>query len=124
MTTDDSETGWDSLAEEFGLEADKSAPKSEKPAPAPAKRAPRPAPTRPAPRPADVEDEADEFGAGVAEPEPVRGALYDPGPDEMVGDDSDDAAPESLDEEDEGEEVAGETEGGPEGQDGGKRKRR
>jgi ribonuclease E len=73
----------------------------------------------------DIEDEPDEFGAGVADPEPaMTGALYDPGPDVTAGDDFEDAAAEPLDEEDEGDEVAGETEGGPEGHDGGKRKRR
>src|SRR5262249_55906361 len=125
MTTDDSESGWDSLAEEFGLEADKPAPKPEHPAHPPAKPAFRPAATRPAQPAAEKEDEPDEFGAGVVEPEPaMSGALYDPGPDEMAGDDFEDAVSEPLDEEDEGEEVAGDTESGPEGHEGGKRKRR
>jgi len=126
MTTDESNSGWDSLAEEFGLEVDKPAAKPEQQTPPPAKPAPRPAATRPAPRPVEIEDEPDEFGAGVAEPEEpaLSGALYDPGPDEMAGDDFDDAAPEPLEEEDEGDEVAGEMEGASEGHEGGKRKRR
>jgi hypothetical protein len=129
MTTDDADNGWDSLAEEFGLPADKTSPQAEKPAPAPARSSPRPAPARPArsSRP-EVEDEAEDFGAGVAQPEPTSSAvLYDPGPDAVADEDFDDAAPEPLDEgeeAEEGDEAAGEAEGGPEGQEGGKRRRR
>jgi hypothetical protein len=122
MTTDDADNGWDSLAQEFGLETPAPAPKADKPAPAksPA-RSPAPKPARD-PRP-EIEGEADDFGAGVTEERTHRETLYDPGPD-AVADDSeefDDSAPEPF--EDETEDTAAAAEGGTEGE-GGKRRRR
>jgi hypothetical protein len=84
MTTDDTDNGWDSLAEDLGIEAP--APKAEKPEAAPPPRAAR----RPAAGPRDprpeVEEEADDFGAGVAADARSRAALYDPGPEEVAED--------------------------------------
>jgi|SRR5262245_12534875 len=122
MTTDENDAGWDSLAEELGVEAEKPVPKAEKPA-APA----RPAPMRPAaaPRP-EPEDDAGDFGAGFDDvPAPRGGALFDPGPDEVAAesDDFDDAAPEPLDDDIDEAEPA-EPVSAEEGQEEGKRKRR
>jgi hypothetical protein len=130
-TNDESEGGWDTLAEEFGLEPKQSAPKAES---APARSGRLPAPSRPARNPQpEPEQERDDFGSGVVdEPGPTRAAIYDPGPDSVADEDDFGEAPEPLEEEedaeaaddteaDEGEPT---TEGDPEGQPGGKRKRR
>jgi hypothetical protein len=128
MTTEEPDNGWESLAEEFGLETAKPEPKVE--TPAPARSAPRPAATRPArATQPEIEEDADDFGAGVTEEPSGRAALYDPGPDTVSddADDFDDSAPEPM--EDEGEEspAAGDSSAEGEGEsegEGGKRRRR
>src|SRR3954470_13357438 len=121
MTTDDTDNGWDSLGEDLGLEAPP--PKAEKPAPAePARPARRPAAGHRDPRP-EVEEEADDFGAGVTANPPSRAALYDPGP-EAVAEDAEemDEAVEATEDAVEGDEPPARDEGAPD--DGGKRRRR
>ena len=120
MTTDDTDNGWDSLAEDLGIEAPKPAAKAEKPL-----QPARPAPARPQrkPRP-EVEQEADDFGSGVSEEAHARAALYDPGPETVAddADDIDDAAAEPIEDGEEGDEPVSDEEAGT--QEGGKRKRR
>ncbi|HKB05152.1 MAG TPA: hypothetical protein VKD90_23205 [Gemmataceae bacterium] len=102
MATNDTDNGWDSLAEEFGLEAAKEPPKAEKPAPP---QAARPAPQRRArdPRP-EVEGEADDFGSGLApEPQLVHAPLYDPGPAALAEEYEDEVTAEPVQEAEEGE---------------------
>jgi len=119
MTTDDTENGWDSLAEDLGIQ---SPPPAEKPAPAaPARASHRPAPTHRDPRP-EIEQEAEDFGSGVTE-EARSAALYDPGPETVVDHAAD--LPETtdpLDEGIEGDEPGLREEGGTD--EGGKRRRR
>lgn len=130
MTTNENENGWDSLADELGIEPPEPTSKPEQqPAgqPEPTRPAPiRPAPSRPTrdPRP-EIEQEADDFGAGVSdELEPsAEAALYDPG-DGIIAEDADeyeDVAVESFEDAEEGFEPPV---GGTEGQEGGKRRRR
>ena len=119
MTTDDTDNGWDSLAEDLGVAPSAPAPKAAKPAPAP-RAAHRP--THRDPRP-EVEQEADDFASGLTAEPPARAALYDPGPETVVDHASDleetiDPADEGL----EGDEPAGTDEGEP--GEGGKRRRR
>src|SRR3954469_12949219 len=117
MTTDDTDNGWDSLAEDLGINPSEAAAKAEKPAPASPSRSPgRP----PAPRPQrdrrpEVEQEADDFGSGVtADPRPHR-ALYDPGPG-AVSEDADALVPdESAEPIDDGAEGDEPVEAGEEG---------
>src|SRR5215212_2009279 len=112
MTTEDTDNGWDSLAEDLGLETPPPTPKAEKPAPA---EPPRPARRRAAghrdPRP-EVEEEADDFGAGVPASPPSRAALYDPGP-EAVAEDAEemDEAVDTMEEAVEGDEPPARDEG-------------
>jgi ribonuclease E len=126
MTTDQTDNGWDSLAEEFGLESGQEPGRPEKSAAPDERPASRPAPKRPArdPRP-EIEQEADDFGSGlVGEAPPDRAPLYDPGPD-AVEEDVDDfgAAPEPLDDA-EAEDAPATGEPAGEGQEGGKKRRR
>ena len=127
MTTDDSDNGWDSLAEEFGIADAKEPPKPDKPAAVPSRPAGRPGSSRPArdPRP-EVEQDADDFGSGLtAGPARDQAPLYDPGPDAVAEEDDDfGEAPEPLDEAEEGEDRPPTTEGVAEGQEGGKKRRR
>src|SRR3954467_839531 len=86
MTTDDTDNGWDSLAEDLGIEASPRGRKAEKPAAAePPRAARRPAAGPRDPRP-EVEEEADDFGAGGTGAARSRAALYDPGPEEVAED--------------------------------------
>jgi len=123
MTTDDNENGWDSLAEDLGLQPTEPAPKPEKPAPStPPRSAPRP---HRDPRP-EVEQEADDFGSGVTAEPTARPALYDPGPGALMEDADDliaDEAAEPIDDGAEGDEPHEAVEEG-EQQEGGKRRRR
>jgi hypothetical protein len=115
---DESDSGWDFLADDLGI-----ADKTETPPAKAEAQAERPA-TRPTSRPAPrlappPEEESDDFGLGIAEePALVQGAMFDPGPDE-VADEGEDLAGDS----DDGDEVAGE-EGTETGADGVKRRRR
>jgi hypothetical protein len=127
MAINETDNGWDSLAEEFGLESGQEPPKAEKPAPPP-RPAARPTPQRPArdPRP-EVEGEADDFGSGLVADAPRDSApLYDPGPEAVAedADEFDDTAPEPLDEAEEGEDTPATMEGVSEGPEGGKKRRR
>ena len=82
MTTHDDEPGWDTLAEEFGLEPGQStAPPAKTEVPPTTKSGRVAAHHRPEPTP-EPEDEGGDFGSGF-EPEPAAlpAALYDPGPD-------------------------------------------
>jgi ribonuclease E len=114
---DESEGGWDALAEDLGVEATQPAEPKERPAPAP---------RRPAysPPPAETEEPEGEFGTGVSEDElSSREPLYDPGPDTVSGDSEDfeDSASETFEDEmDEGLAPAA----ADEEQEGGKRRRR
>ena len=112
-TNEENENGWDSLADELGIEPTTSAP-------APVKTPPTsPPPSRPArdPRP-EIEGEAEDFGAGVVE-DRSDAAMYDPGPEEIA----DDSAPEPLEEDLLGDEPVP-SDSGPEATEGGKRRRR
>ena len=127
MTTDENENGWESLAEDLGLQPTEPAPKAEKAAPSPPRSSGRSAPARPHrdPRP-EVEQEADDFGSGVtADPKP-RAPLYDPGPGALMEDADDLIAEEAAEPIDDGaagdEPVEVVDEGAA--QDGGKRRRR
>jgi ribonuclease E len=121
MTTDDTDNGWDSLAEDLGIEAP--APKAEKPEPAPPPRAARRPPAgHRDPRP-EVEEEADDFGAGVTAEARSRAALYDPGPEEVAEDaEVSDEAVEAMEEAVEGDEPPARDDEA--GEEGGKRRRR
>jgi hypothetical protein len=117
MTTDETDNGWDSLAEDLGITPPVPAPKAEKPAPAH-----RPAAGHRDPRP-EVEQEADDFASGLAAEPPSRAALYDPGPETVVDHAADlDDAVDVADDGAEGDEPAGTDEGEP--GEGGKRRRR
>jgi hypothetical protein len=128
MTTDDLDNGWDSLAEDLGLQPDQT--HNRPPVPVPDEPA---APARPARRAPILnraaEDDLDEFGLGVEEPAGAarpHPALYDPGPEAVV-DDLDEAgeAPAPLDDEDEGgDEEEAFAPGDEEGPPGGKKRRR
>ncbi len=121
MTTDDTDNGWDSLAEDLGLETGKPAEAPEKPpASTPARRhAPAHHDSRP-----EIEQEAEDFGSGVAEELQPRAALYDPGSDVVVEETEEfaETGEEPLGEGVEGDEPVSREEGGPE--EGGKRRRR
>jgi ribonuclease E len=119
MTTEDTDNGWDSLAEDLGIQAP---PPAEKPKPAAPERAGhRPTSPRRDPRP-EIEQEAEDFGSGVSE-EPRSGALYDPGPETVVDHAADiDETSDPLDEGLEGDEPAPRDEESPD--EGGKRRRR
>lgn len=117
-TNEDNDSGWDSLADELGVEPTASAPKPAAPSSAP----PPPRPARD-PRP-EIEGEADDFGAGIDD-ERSPGAMYDPGPEAVVDDseDFDDSAPEPMDDDLLGDEpVPSDSESEP--SEGGKRRRR
>jgi ribonuclease E len=120
MSTDETENGWDALAENLGIES--SAP-VEKPAPtAPARVSHRPAATHRDPRP-EIEQEAEDFGSGVSDDPRSREALYDPGPETVVDHAADiEEASDPLDDGAEGDEPAGRDEGVAD--EGGKRRRR
>lgn len=122
MTTDETDNGWDSLAEDLGV-APTPAPKAEKPTAAPSPRTSRrPAAPHRDPRP-EVEQEADDFASGLTTDPPARGALYDPGPETVVDHAAD--LEESIDPTDEGlegDEPGGHDEGEPD--EGGKKRRR
>jgi hypothetical protein len=122
MTNNDEDKGWDTLAEEFGLEPGEAAPPPAKaetppPPPRPARPAPAPRPARPEPKP-EPEDEGDDFGGFVAEPPAPPAALYDPGPEEVV-DEADD-----LEDADAGDDEGPEGEPGGDETEAGKKKRR
>jgi ribonuclease E len=119
MTTDDTENGWDALAEDLGVQSSAS---TDKPPPAAPARAPhRPASPHRDPRP-EIEQEADDFGSGVTE-DAGSGALYDPGPETVVDHAADiEETTDPLDEGLEGDEPAPREEGTQE--EGGKRRRR
>lgn len=126
MTTDDTENGWDSILEGFGIESEKHEPKSEPPAPKPA--------ARPIQRPVlaarpEPDDEPDDFGSGVEATQLApRAALFDPGPETVAEDDFDDSAPEPMDDvEDDAEPIGGDVGEAGESSDtgeGGKKRRR
>jgi len=122
--TNENENGWDSLADELGIEPSQPAPHAEhsaKPKSEPA----RPAPRRPErdPRP-EIEQEADDFGAGVVEERLGSSeTIYDPGAG-PVDDESEEPGPESYEDVHEGYETPGESESEGEGEEGGKRRRR
>ncbi|HEX3147506.1 MAG TPA: hypothetical protein VHR66_05445 [Gemmataceae bacterium] len=125
MTIDDNDNGWDSLAEDLGIEAKPAANAEKHSAPPPAPRPPaRPVVARPQ-LVAEPEPEADDFGTGVVEELPTHAALYDPGP-ESIADETegvDDGMNDVLDDDLEGDESL---EAGDEAspQEGGKRRRR
>ena len=121
MTTDETDNGWDSLAQDLGLES--APPPAERPAPPALVRAShRPAGPHRDPRP-EIEQEAEDFGSGVSDESRERGALYDPGPETVVDHAADfEEVTDPLDEGLEGDEPAPHAEGGPE--EGGKRRRR
>ena len=126
MTTDDTDNGWDSLAEDLGVTPAAPAPKAEKPAPAPRPRATQRAASHRDPRP-EVEQEADDFASGLTAEPRGREPLYDPGPETVVDHAADveetvDPADDGL----EGDEPAGRDEGesGDGGEGGRKRRRR
>ena len=121
MTTDDTDNGWDSLAEDLGISPSSPTPKTEKPSPPP-RAAHRAAPSHRDPR-LEVEQEADDFASGLTAEPPARAALYDPGPETVVDHAADleetiDPADEGL----EGDEPASQDESDAE--EGGKRRRR
>lgn len=121
--TNENENGWDSLADELGIEPAKHEPHAEPPA-KPKPETGRPAPRRPDrdPRP-EIEQEADDFGAGVVE-EPFGSAetIYDPGAGQVVEDNEEPG--ETYEDVHEGYEAPMESEAEGEGQEGGKRRRR
>ncbi len=114
------ESGWDNLADEFGLETTKPAPPPERPA------APKPV-ARPILRKPDPEpvDDAGDFGSGFDDESTPRAALYDPGPD-VVAEDNDEVgeAPEPLEDPDEENGDEPTTEGGEPGPKKKRRRRR
>jgi ribonuclease E len=117
-TNDDSESGWDALADDLGVEAPKPVLPAERKEPAP--RRSIVSPYSPS---SESEEPETEFGAGVSEevPRPLE-PLYDLGAETVTGDmeDFDDSAPEPLeDESDESFAPSDEDE-----QEGGKRRRR
>jgi hypothetical protein len=122
--TNENENGWDSLADELGIEPSKPTPHSEPPA-KPKSEPARPAPRRPDrdPQP-EIEQEAEDFGAGVVE-EPFGSAetIYDPGA-APIEDDFEEPGPESYEDVHEGNEAPAESDAEGEGQEGGKRRRR
>jgi ribonuclease E len=119
MTTDDTENGWDALAEDLGVQS--SAPPDKPPPAAPARAPHRPSSSHRDPRP-EIEQEVDDFGSGVTE-DPRSGALYDPGPETVVDHAADiEEITDPLDEGLEGDEPAP-REDGPQ-EEGGKRRRR
>jgi hypothetical protein len=123
MTTDDADSGWDSLAQEFGLDAGTPPPKKDKSDPPPKSPTRSPTPrAAPDPRP-EIEDEVDDFGAGIAEAPARPEAYYDPGPDAVADDteEFDDSDPEPL-EDDAGEDIP--TADDTAESEGGKRRRR
>lgn len=117
MSTNDTENGWDALAEDLGVE---SAPPADKPPPA---RVPHPpAGAHRDPRP-EIEQEAEDFGSGVSDDPRSHGALYDPGPETVVDHAADiDDVSDPLDDGAEGDEPVDREEGTPE--EPGKRRRR
>ncbi len=119
MSTDDTDNGWDSLAEDLGIQ---SPPPAEKPKlAAPTRASHRPVGAHRDPRP-EIEQEADDFGSGVTET-PRPAALYDPGPETVVDHAADlEETTDPLDEGLEGDEPAGQGEGPTD--EGGKRRRR
>lgn len=119
MTTDDTDNGWDTLAEDLGIPTP---PPAEKPKPAAPERTAHRSPSgHRDPRP-EVEQEAEDFGSGVSA-DPRSAALYDPGPETVVDHAADvEEAADPLDEGLEGDEPATHDEGLPE--EGGKRRRR
>lgn len=119
MTNDEPDNGWDSLAEDLGLEATAPTPPPEKPRTAPSRRAPASRDPRP-----EIEPEADDFGSGVTAESPARAALYDPGPDAFAEEENEPADPtaEPEDEGPEGDEPL--TGDGDSPEEGGKRRRR
>ena len=132
MTIHDEE-GWDSLAENLGLDAapqQKKEPKNEPKSPLPQSKI---VPARSVAPIEEPEDVAGDFGSGIDEEPalahtstrtPAQPFLYDPGPDVVFEDDDDDSvgeAPEPLEDSDDeapSAEQPGET------QEGGKKKRR
>ena len=119
MTTDETDNGWDALAEDLGVQS--SAPPDKPPPGTPARVSHRPASPHRDPRP-EIEQEAEDFGSGVTE-EPRSGVLYDPGPETVVDHAADiEETTDPLDEGLEGDEPAPREEGPPE--EGGKRRRR
>ena len=121
MSTDDTDNGWDALADDLGIQTP---PPAEKPtAPTPARTSRRAVPTHRDPRP-EIEQEADDFGSGVAEDPRSRAALYDPGPETVVDHAADiEETTDPLDDGSEGDEPPSHDEGPPE-EEGGKRRRR
>jgi hypothetical protein len=129
MSTEENDNGWDSLAEDLGLQRTEPAPKPEKPAPStPSRSAPRSAQVQSHrdPRP-EVEQDAEDFGSGVtADPTP-RPALYDPGPGALMEDADDliaEEAAEPIDDGAEGDEPHEPVDEGLPQEEGGKRRRR
>lgn len=120
MSTDDTDNGWDALADDLGIQAP---PPTERPAPAAPVRPPhRPSAAHRDPRP-EIEQEADDFGSGVADDPRSRAALYDPGPETVVDHAADlEETTDPLDDGSEGDEPRAHDEGPAE--DGGKRRRR
>jgi ribonuclease E len=121
MTTDDTDNGWDSLAEDLGVASPSQAPQAEKPS-SKSRTPQRPAPSHRDPRP-EVEQEADDFASGLGAEPPARAALYDPGPETVVDHAAD--LEETVDPADdgvEGDEPTARDEG--EAGEGGKRRRR
>jgi hypothetical protein len=120
MTHDENDSGWDSLADELGIEPAKLPETSERPA-----EPTRLKPARPVrdPRP-EIEQEMDDFGAGVTEePESMaEAAMYDPGAGAIVEEEEFEETVEELYEDAEEGYAPPGAEG--EGQDGGKRRRR
>ena len=132
MTIHDEE-GWDSLAENLGLEAAPEPKKEPKIEPKPIRAQSKIIPTRSV-APIDEPEDADGgFGLGIAEEpalehtsthSPTQPFLYDPGPDVVFDQDDDDTvgeAPEPL--EDSEDETSAADQSG-ETQEGGKKKRR
>lgn len=120
MSTDDTDTGWDSLAEDLGIQTP---PPGQPPASTvPTRSSRRPAAPHRDPRP-ETEQEADDFGSGVADDPRSRAALYDPGPETVVDHAADvEETADPLDDGSEGDESQGHDDGPAE--EGGKRRRR
>jgi hypothetical protein len=115
---DESDSGWDFLAEDLGITSDKPSPVPEK------KESPPERPAhRPVARPTLIQEEdSGDFGEGLIEPSAeAPGALFDPGPDAVAEDDDDF---ESADTEDDGDDSGVPGSGDQEGSGDGKKKRR
>jgi ribonuclease E len=122
-TNEETDNGWDSLADELGVESKTPPPSAERARTSSTRVGTRPASTRPV-----VDEEPDsEFGEGMSEEAPVGEPLYDPGPDAPIAEteEFDDSPPEPMEDDLEEIDEAQAAEGAAGGEtEGGRRRRR